>query len=46
MIVSVGDGHRIAGLLPELGAVLERPVVTLERIRVCKRDGCGQEIDR
>jgi PII-like signaling protein len=39
MIISVGDGHRIAGLLPELGAVLKRPLVTLERIRVCKRDG-------
>jgi PII-like signaling protein len=39
MVVAVGDGHRIAGLLPELGAMLERPLVTLERVRVCKRDG-------
>jgi PII-like signaling protein len=39
MVVSVGDGHRIAGLLPELARMLERPLVTLERIRVCKRDG-------
>jgi PII-like signaling protein len=39
MIISVGDGHRIATLLPELGAMLARPLVTLERIRVCKRDG-------
>jgi PII-like signaling protein len=39
MIVSVGDGHRIAALLPELATILERPLVTLERIRVCKRDG-------
>jgi PII-like signaling protein len=39
MIIAVGDGHRIAALLPELGTVLQRPLVTLERIRVCKRDG-------
>jgi PII-like signaling protein len=39
MVVSVGDGHRIAEVLPRLGALLARPLVTLERIRVCKRDG-------
>ncbi len=39
MVIAVGDGHRIAGLLPELGAMLERPLVTLEAVRVCKRDG-------
>jgi PII-like signaling protein len=39
MIVSVGEGHRIAGVLPRLGGLLERPLVTLERVRVCKRDG-------
>jgi PII-like signaling protein len=39
MVISVGDGQRIAALLPELGALLARPIVTLERIRVCKRDG-------
>jgi len=39
MIISVGDGQRIAALLPELAAMLQRPVLTLERIRVCKRDG-------
>jgi PII-like signaling protein len=39
MIVSVGEGDRIARLLPELGALLERPLVTLERVRVCRRDG-------
>jgi PII-like signaling protein len=26
-------------VLPELGALLDRPLVTLERVRVCKRDG-------
>jgi PII-like signaling protein len=39
MIVSVGTGAAIAPALPELGALLDRPLLTLERIRVCKRDG-------
>jgi PII-like signaling protein len=39
MVIAVGDGERIADALPELGAMLERPLVTLERVRVCKRDG-------
>jgi PII-like signaling protein len=39
MIVAVGAGDRIAAALPELGALLERPMITLERVRVCKRDG-------
>ena len=39
MIVAVGDGARIAALLPELGTMLERPLITLERVQICKRDG-------
>jgi PII-like signaling protein len=39
MVIAVGDGHRIAELLPDLGAMLSRPLMTLERVRVCKRDG-------
>jgi PII-like signaling protein len=39
MIIAVGAGQAIAGALPELGALLDRPLLTLERIRVCKRDG-------
>jgi PII-like signaling protein len=39
MIISVGAGDTIARTLPDLGALLERPLLTLERIRVCKRDG-------
>jgi PII-like signaling protein len=35
MIVAVGAGERIAAALPELGDRL----VTIERVRVCKRDG-------
>jgi PII-like signaling protein len=39
MIIAVGAGETIASLLPELGALLSRPLMTLERVRVCKRDG-------
>jgi PII-like signaling protein len=39
MIIAVGAGETIAALLPELGAMLARPLMTLERVRVCKRDG-------
>jgi len=39
MIIAVGDGERIGRVLPELGGLLRRPLVTLERVRVCKRNG-------
>jgi PII-like signaling protein len=39
MIIAVGAGEQIARVLPELGALLHRPLLTLERVRVCKRDG-------
>lgn len=39
MIIAVGDRARIAVIVPELGAMLARPLLTLERVRVCKRDG-------
>lgn len=39
MVIAVGDGRRIADALPELGTLLPQPLITLERIRVCKRDG-------
>ena len=39
MIIAVGSGDRIGRVLPELGALLPRPMITLERVRVCKRDG-------
>ncbi len=39
MIIAVGSGERIAQVLPEVGALLPRPMMTLERVRVCKRDG-------
>jgi PII-like signaling protein len=39
MIVCVGSGATIAAALPGLGALLADPIATLERTRVCKRDG-------
>ncbi len=39
MIIAVGSGDRIGRVLPELGKLLPRPMITLERVRVCKRDG-------
>ena len=39
MIIAVGAGVQIARVLPELGGLLRRPLLTLERVRVCKRDG-------
>ncbi|MGH3413822.1 MAG: DUF190 domain-containing protein [Marmoricola sp.] len=39
MVVAVGEGPRIHGVLPELGDLLGDPLATLERVRVCKRDG-------
>jgi PII-like signaling protein len=39
MIIAVGSGAEIARVLPELGALVSRPLLTLERVRVCKRDG-------
>ncbi len=39
MIIAVGAGEQIARVLPELGTMLRRPLLTLERVRVCKRDG-------
>jgi PII-like signaling protein len=39
MIIATGAAERIAALLPDLGEMLERPLMTLERVRVCKRDG-------
>jgi PII-like signaling protein len=39
MVMAVGDGASVACVLPELGALLVDPLITLERVRVCKRDG-------
>ena len=39
MIIAVGSGAKIATVLPELGGLLHDPLITLERVRICKRDG-------
>ncbi|MGV8910730.1 MAG: DUF190 domain-containing protein [Propionicimonas sp.] len=39
MVIAVGSGERVSRVLPELGGLLRRPLVTLERVQVCKRDG-------
>jgi PII-like signaling protein len=39
MITSVGAGEQILSVLPELAALDPRPTLTLERVRLCKRDG-------
>lgn len=39
MVIAVGSTPRIAELVPELCGMLSRPLITLERVRVCKFDG-------
>lgn len=39
MIISVGSGDAVARAANDLCGLLERPLMTLERVRVCKRDG-------
>jgi PII-like signaling protein len=39
MVIAVGSGMSIGRVLPELGGLLRRPLLTLERVRICKRDG-------
>lgn len=39
MVISVGSGERIAAVIPELARALDEPLMTLERVRVLKRDG-------
>jgi PII-like signaling protein len=39
MIISVGPGEQIERVVGVLGELVDRPLITLERVRVCKRDG-------
>jgi PII-like signaling protein len=39
MIIAVGAGEPIAAALAELRTILRDPLFTIERVRVCKRDG-------
>ncbi|MFN8070414.1 MAG: DUF190 domain-containing protein [Mycobacterium sp.] len=39
MIIAVGTTDQVRACRAELAALLERPLVTVERVRVCKREG-------
>jgi PII-like signaling protein len=39
MIIAVGSGATLDPLLPQIAALMERPLLTLERVRICKVDG-------
>jgi PII-like signaling protein len=39
MVIAVGAGGPIGPVLPELGKLMRHPLITLERVRICKRDG-------
>ncbi len=39
MVIAIGADTQIHAVLAEIGALLRRPLMTLERVRICKRDG-------
>ncbi|HEX4033488.1 MAG TPA: DUF190 domain-containing protein [Solirubrobacteraceae bacterium] len=39
LVIAVGDGKLISAVVADLAALLQRPLMTLERVEVCKRDG-------
>jgi len=39
LVVSVGSGDAVNAALGRLGGVVSDPIATLERVRLCKRDG-------
>jgi PII-like signaling protein len=39
MVIAVGPTSLVRRVLPELGALLKRPLITVERVQICKRDG-------
>jgi PII-like signaling protein len=39
MIIAVGSGAQLSPVLPEIAGLLDRPLLTLERVRICKADG-------
>jgi len=38
-VIAVGRGKEIAMVLPELGTLFRHPVMTVEKVQVCQRDG-------
>lgn len=39
LVIAVGDGALISGVAADLTTLLQRPLMTLERVEICKRDG-------
>ena len=39
MIIAIGTGTQATVAIPELEAMLRQPLLTLERVQLCKRDG-------
>jgi PII-like signaling protein len=39
MIIAIGTAVQATGAIPELEAMLRKPLLTLERVQLCKRDG-------
>ena len=39
MIIAVGSAEQVRSSTAELAMVMDRPLVTVERVRLCKRDG-------
>jgi PII-like signaling protein len=39
MIIAIGTGVQASDAIPELEAMLRQPLLTLERVQLCKRDG-------
>jgi PII-like signaling protein len=39
MIIAIGSGAQVEAAIPELENVLSRPLLTVERAQLCKRDG-------
>jgi PII-like signaling protein len=39
MVIAIGDGERIAMVLPELGGLFRHPLMTVATVWLCKRDG-------
>jgi hypothetical protein len=39
MITSVGQGQQITDVIPALAEILPHPIMTLESVQLCKRDG-------
>jgi PII-like signaling protein len=39
MIIAVGTGAQVDAAVPELDSLLREPLMTIERVQLCKRDG-------